>query len=162
MLKTVTKDPVEKLPSQQRLGDLWGSGPDWGWGVGVKGLCQWASVEAHGRTHEYTQDWGRWVRGCTKGAAGNRNLCGGHKGEKAQGPQTMQTKPSLCRTGKQTVPTRTRLSRQQTLGLQERWPAMLPPAGSPRADIPTSQSQREEEGAHKEGTAKTPSSWWIG
>lgn len=71
-------------------------------------VCQLASVEAHGRTHEYTQDWGRPVRGCTKGAAGNRNLCGGHKGEKAQGPQTMQTKPSLCTTGKQTVPTRGR------------------------------------------------------
>lgn len=47
VLKTVTKDPIQKLPSQQRLGDLWGSR-----------VCQLASVEAHGCIHEYTQDWG--------------------------------------------------------------------------------------------------------
>lgn len=39
-------------------------------------------------------------------------FCVVHKGKKAQGPQTMQTKPSLCRTGKQMAPARGRAIRE--------------------------------------------------
>lgn len=74
--------------------------------------------------------------------------CVVHKGKKAQGPQTMQTKPSLCRTGKQMAPTRGR-------AIGEVAP---PPAGTSGVDIPYI-TVTMGRGAHEDSTSKTPSSW---